>query len=111
MSIAPRQPRLTIPEAQHIVESLRKGIPPYGYIRHFTVGRESEIRQLSDRLQRSKPGVLLLKANYGSGKTHLLRFVRESALEAGYAVSFVELDAKSGVRFNKMDQILGAIWR
>jgi len=98
-------------QAQRLVESLRKGIPPDGFVRHFTVGREGEINNLLSRLEQRKKGALLIKANYGSGKTHLLRFVRESALERGFAVSFVTLDSKSAVRFNRMDQILGAIWR
>src|SRR3712207_1493887 len=98
-------------EAQRVIESLRKGIPPDGYVRHFTVGRQSEIEDLSDRLRRGQPGALLLKANYGSGKTHLLHFIRETALAEGYAVSLVTLDAKSAVRFNRMDQVLGAICR
>lgn len=54
---------------------------------------------------------LLLKANYGSGKSHLLQLIREKALRGGFAVSLVVLDAKSGVRFNRMDQIFGQILR
>ncbi len=99
------------PEAQRAIESLRKGIPPSGFVRYFTVGRESEIKSLTARLDGNGCGALLIKANYGSGKTHLLRFVREDALDRGYAVCSVTLDAKSAVRFNRMDQILGAIWR
>ncbi len=102
---------MTVAQAQKAIESLRMGIPPNGYVRHFTVGRESEINQLLGRLRKPQIGALLLKANYGSGKSHLLRFLRETALEEGYAVSSVTLDSKSAVRFNKMDQILGAIWR
>ena len=98
-------------EAQRVLDSLRKGIPPDGFIGHFTVGREAEIRSLTSRLQRNTGGSLLLKANYGCGKSHLLRFVRETALLQGYAVSTITLDAKSAVRFNRMDQIMGAIWR
>ncbi|WP_041740462.1 BREX system ATP-binding domain-containing protein, partial [Calothrix sp. PCC 6303] len=98
-------------EVQGVIESLRLGIPPSGYIRYFTVGRISEIAQLTARLQQEKSGALLLKANYGSGKSHLLRFIRETALKEGFAISSVTLDAKSGIRFNRMDQILGAIWR
>lgn len=98
-------------EAERVMESLRKGIPPDGYVRYFTVGRQSEITLLTDRLRRGQSGALLLKANYGAGKTHLLRFIREVALEEKYAVSSVTLDAKSAVRFNRMDQILGAVWR
>jgi hypothetical protein len=102
---------VTSGEAQRVVESLRKGIPPDGFVRHFTVGRESEIRQLIKKFTEPKGGVLLLKANYGSGKTHILKFIREQALESSYAVSTVTLDAKGAVRFNRMDQILGAVCR
>jgi P-loop Domain of unknown function (DUF2791) len=98
-------------EVQGVIESLRSGIPPNGHVRYFTVGRISEITELTSRLQQETSGALLLKANYGSGKSHLLRFIRETALKEGFAVSSVILDAKSAVRFNRMDQILGAVWR
>lgn len=98
-------------DAKRVVESLRKGLPPDGYIREFTVGRATEIEELTQRLESAKGGVLLLHANYGSGKTHLLRFIREAALASNYAVSSVTVDSRSGVRFNRMDQILGAICR
>ncbi len=55
--------------------------------------------------------MLYIKANYGSGKTHLLRLLREYALKQGYAVSLVGLDATASVRFNRMDQIVGAVMR
>lgn len=102
---------MTVGEAQKAIDSLRIGIPPDGYVRHFTVGRETEINQLLERLSTPQNGALLLQANYGSGKSHLLRFLREVALEEGYAVSSVTLDSRSAVRFNKMDQIVGGIWR
>jgi hypothetical protein len=97
--------------AQRVVESLRKGIPPEGFIRQFTVGREAEIKRLIRALEHPDAGALLLMANYGSGKTHLLRYIREHALANGYAVSSVSLDARNAVRFNRMDQIFGAICR
>ncbi|GHU47811.1 hypothetical protein FACS1894200_03780 [Spirochaetia bacterium] len=97
-------------QANRIIESLRKGIPPAGFIRDFTVGRENEIALL--RLQlKNKDSALLLNANYGSGKSHLIRFIREEALEQKYAVSVVDLDAKNGIRFNRMDQIFIAVCR
>lgn len=98
-------------QAQRVMESLRKGIPPTGFVRHFTVGRDSEIRSLSKKLRESEGGALLIQANYGSGKTHLLQFIREQALSDSYAVSTVTLDARAAVRFNRMDQIFGAICR
>jgi hypothetical protein len=98
-------------EARQVIEMLRKGIPPDGYVRYFTVGRKTEIDYLISKLLKAQQGVLLLKANWGAGKTHLLRFIRETALQEGYAVSSVTLDANSAVRFNRMDQIFGAICR
>ncbi len=98
-------------QAQRVIESLRKGIPPDGFVRHFTVGRSKEISELQQRLQDCAGTALLLKANYGSGKTHLLRFIREEALAQNYAVSVVTLDSSANVRFNRMDQMLGAICR
>lgn len=97
--------------AQRVIESLRMGIPPEGHIGYFTVGRKAEIAQLTSRLTRADSGALLVKANYGSGKTHLLRFIREEALRNDFAVSAVTLDAKGAVRFNRMDQVFGAICR
>lgn len=98
-------------EAQRVIESLRKGIPPDGYVSEFTVGRASEVDQLASRLHAERPGALLIQANYGSGKTHLLRLLRETALREGFAVSYISLDSKSAVRFDKMDRILGTIIR
>lgn len=98
-------------QALQAVEALRLGIPPDGFVTHFTVGRTSEIAALEQHLQQERQGSLLLRANYGSGKTHLLRLARERALEKGFVVSSVTLDSQSGVRFNRMDQILGAVAR
>jgi hypothetical protein len=99
-------------DALRVIENLRKGLPPSGFIEHYTVGREAEIRSLSQSMENGNgTPVLLLKANYGSGKSHLLRFIREKAHADDYAVSLVTLDAKSGVRFNRMDQIMGEILR
>lgn len=100
-----------ITNPEQVIESLRLGIPPEGFIRHFTVGRHTEIGKLRDVLTSHTDKALLLKANYGSGKSHLLRFVRETALSRNYAISSVTLDAKSGIRFNRMDQIAGEIFR
>lgn len=98
-------------QSQRIIESLRKGIPPDRFVRAYTVGRKSEIADLTQRLCDPDGTVLLLKANYGSGKTHLLRYIREEALDQGYAVSTVTLDSNSAVRFNRMDQVFGAVCR
>jgi len=102
------------PDAERVVESLRAGIPPAGHLRDFTVGRQQQIQQLISGLDPEGDDgstVLLLQANYGAGKTHLLRLVREEALDNGYVVALVTVDSKSNVRFNRMDQVLGAVMR
>ncbi|KKI99780.1 BREX system ATP-binding domain-containing protein [Prochlorothrix hollandica] len=96
---------------RQVIESLRYGIPPEGYIDYFTVGRQTEIAELRKILKDHTDKALLLKANYGSGKSHLIRFIRETALDQNYAVSSVTLDSQSGIRFNRMDQITGEIFR
>lgn len=98
-------------DAQRAIESLRLGIPPDGYLRHFTVGRQAEVMQIELVLAHGEGSALLIQADYGIGKTHLLRNFRELALDAGYAVSLVTLDAKSGVRFSRLDEIVGQISR
>ena len=100
--------------AERVVEQLRYGVPPPEHVRAFTVGREAQLKELErslDRHDRTVGAALLVKANYGSGKSHLLKVVREIALKSGYAVSLVVVNSQEGVRFNRMDTIFGAICR
>lgn len=87
------------------------GNPPDVLIRDFTVQRESETSALIDVLERDPPKATLLHGNCGGGKTHLLRWLREEALQRGFAVSLVSLDSSSEVRFNRMDQVFAACVR
>ncbi len=98
-------------QAQKIIESQRYGIPPNGFVKDFTVGRKNEIDDLANRLKADDGTALLINANYGSGKTHLLRYISEVALDLNYVVSHVTIDSNSGVRFNRMDQVFGAVCR
>lgn len=97
--------------ADRVLEDLRYGLPPSTLTRAFTVGRRDQLDQLERSLQRGSAEPLLLRANYGSGKSHLLRVVREAALEHGYAVSLVEVNAQEGIRFNRLDLVFGAVCR
>jgi len=103
--------RLSDDQAEQVISQLRMGIPPKGHMRPFTVGRDDELRRLEDRLDEHQATGLLLRANYGSGKTHLLRLIEDMSLARGYAVSFVEVSAQHGIRFNRMDQVAGAVVR
>ncbi len=99
-------------EAERAIEQLRFGVPPTGMARAFTVGREEQISELERSLDDGEVGgALLIHANYGGGKSHLLRVLRELALERSFAVSAITADAQGGVRFNRMDTIFGAVCR
>ena len=102
---------LTPGQAEKLLESLRMGIPPAGFVEEFTVGRKEEAKWLDSHLIDDESYSLLLKANYGAGKTHLLQLIREKALQKRLGVSILALDAKSDIRFNRMDQMFGAILR
>ncbi len=98
-------------EAQKIIESLRMGIPPEDKISLLTFGRSSEIIRLKQILDNTSSKAFLINANYGCGKTHLLKFIKEEALSRGYAVSMITVDSNTNARFNRMDQIFGHICR
>jgi hypothetical protein len=104
---------LTSEDAEHIIESLREGIPPMGFTLPFTVGRKGELAELKGTLTGNTVAGSgrFLKANYGSGKSHLLKVIREMALDEGYAVSYITMDAQGGVRGNRMDQVFEAVCR
>lgn len=100
--------------AERVIEQLRFGVPPPEHVRAFTVGRADQLHVLEESLAHPRDdrgAALLVKANYGAGKSHLLKVVREMALDARYVVSLVVIDAHGGIRFNRMDTILGAICR
>lgn len=107
------QASMDIKEARDLVERLTLGTPPSGHLRNFTVGRTSQLKQLVSSLDSSvtTPEALLVQANYGAGKTHLLRLLRETALGNGFAVAYVVVDAQGGLRFNRMDQVVSAVFR
>lgn len=98
-------------EAERIIESLRTGIPPEGKVSLITVGRYSEIIKIQEILKIKKPQSFLIEANYGSGKSHLLKLINELSLNAGFVTSLIILDAQSSSRFNRMDQIFGQVCR
>jgi hypothetical protein len=106
--------QLSQADAERVIESLRQGVPPAGFVRTFTVGRRRELTELEATLALptgQRGAARLIRANYGSGKSHLLQVIREMALQAGYATALVTMDAENGVRGNRMDQVLGAICR
>lgn len=79
-----------------VIEALRLGIVPDSEVRHFTFGRDREIKQLTDWLneRNHNDGVRFIVGSYGSGKTHLLNCLRAHAIRQGYAVASIEIDSQ-----------------
>ena len=88
-AVGPPPPSLKF---RRMVEAFKLGIVPDEAVREFTFGRDEEVRSIGEWLAAPARSVLLLLGEYGSGKTHLLEYVRWHALDAGYACSMVELD-------------------
>ena len=82
--------------SRSIIEMLRMGIVPENRVQDFTFGREAELTQLHEWLFASDDGdgARIILGAYGTGKTHMLNYLRSDAMKQGYAVAFVEMDAQ-----------------
>ena len=98
-------------EARAIIEELRKGSVPVDYVPFFTVGRENWLTLIEDDLDKyiAEGGakVRFLSGDYGDGKTHFMSVIRHTALQKGFAVSFVVLTRE--VPIHKFEAVYQAI--
>jgi len=81
-------------EALKIITNLRRGVPAAQHISAYSVGRESLLSAVHTDLDHVGTGnsrVRFLNGNYGRGKTHVLRLLREKAFQVDFAVSEVTL--------------------
>jgi hypothetical protein len=67
------------------------GIVPDDCVATMTAGRDRELAMLRTWLTQQY-GTALIVGDYGSGKSHMLRYLEVKAIEAGYAVAWVQLD-------------------
>ena len=79
-------------EERTIIEALRLGIVPHGHIGGFTFGREQEIEDIKRWLVDRDDASFRIIGEYGAGKTHLLDYMYNIAINEGFAVARVELD-------------------
>jgi hypothetical protein len=91
---------LTQAEAQHIVHKLgESGIPPTRGLEAYSVGIDSLLQTLENEylrgyLRDGGSSFKLVVGEYGSGKSHFLYRLRDTAWENGYVVSRTELSPK-----------------
>lgn len=77
---------------RRMIEAFRHGIVPEDCVEAFTFGREKETQQLSQWLDSPGKSGLLVIGEYGAGKTHLLNYLRSSALNEGFAVASAQVN-------------------
>jgi len=99
--------------ARDVIESLRSGIPPRRFVSCYSSGHDAfidDVRRRQFQSPSTRGKIRFISGSWGSGKTHMLRLLREAAFEAGYLVSTVELSADQ-TPFNKFEQVFFDIVR
>lgn len=84
-------------KAHRMIEAFRLGIVPTQDVADFTFGREREINLISSALtslSNGKGGTIIFEGEYGTGKSHLLEYIRSQALKKNFLVSSVELSTE-----------------
>jgi hypothetical protein len=97
-------------KARQMIESLRMGIVPHDYVEEFTFGREKEIQKIKNWLNEIRGGFYIIIGEYGSGKTHLLEYIRSISLEEGWATARAEIGQEEG-SFHRPYQVYQQIAR
>jgi hypothetical protein len=78
-----------------MVESLRSGVPFPALAQKLPVGRSLLLERLDQRLRSGSPDAVIIRANYGDGKTHFLQSAAGLALERNYVVSQVSISREA----------------
>ncbi len=96
-SIAAPKVKLDQISSKRLLEAFRLGVVPHQDIEHFTFGRAYEIGEIVHalkELRKGKGGVILVEGAYGSGKTHLLEYMRHMSLRQGLVTAYCELSTQ-----------------
>lgn len=86
-------------KARQVIECLRSGVSSRYLSGIFSYGREAALERVERDLSRvqSEGGAfsLVVKGNFGNGKTHFLNIIFQKAEEMNFAVSFVPLSKET----------------
>lgn len=97
--------------ATHVIEALRKGIPPRHGVGLYSVGHEKLLDGISKYHLTGieDQGIIrFLSGSWGSGKTHFFRLVRELAFKNDCLVSNVELNVHEAA-LDKFERVFYSI--
>ena len=90
-----------------VIDALRGGEAPEQSTRYMPIGRKDEIdefKRLLEDVKRGKAVTKFINAQFGMGKSLLLRRVEAIAIENNFAVSYIDLPKKAAdLPFNKFE--------
>jgi len=81
-------------EKKKIIEAFRLGIVPGFVVQNITVGRKKEIKKVEEWLEKDSESLMII-GQYGQGKSHIIRYIREKALDDGYLVAYCDIGEES----------------
>lgn len=94
-------------KAKQVIEYLRSGISSRYLSSIFSYGREAALERVGRELKRVQAEgsviSLVVKGNFGNGKTHFLNIIFRQAEEMNFAVSFVPLSRETP--FDRLERL------
>lgn len=87
---------MILTENKKLINTFKNGIVPERHLDFILTGREAEISELSRCFENTKNNIGSIKfitGPYGSGKTFLLNYAKNMALDLGFVVAKIEVDA------------------
>lgn len=98
-------------QTSKILNALRMGVIPDTILDELVVGRTHEIEELSEMLEGIKEdgysAVKFIKGEYGTGKSFMLNYLKQKAMEEGFVVA--SLSITGGFNFSRFDSLYTAI--
>lgn len=83
--------------SRHILDRLKRGVPPIVAIEKFSVGMEPLRRKLDALLvETADPRWFFVTSEYGEGKSHFHCYAKHYALQKGYAVASLDVNNDDG---------------
>ncbi|NMC99810.1 MAG: DUF2791 family P-loop domain-containing protein [Bacteroidales bacterium] len=79
-------------KCRSIIESLRLGTVSNHTSDEFIFGRNNEIESYKKWINNKNGNTCFLIGNYGTGKSHFLNYISQTAIKEGYAVASIEID-------------------
>ncbi len=89
-----------------LINTFKNGIVPDKHLDFILTGRDEEIKELSRCFENTKNNIGSIKfitGEYGSGKTFLLNYAKNMALDLGFVVAKIEVDVS--FKFYNLEQL------